>query len=428
MPASFLKISNILPRQNWLRMTVAVVCTIHCTMALRDSIRWISATNHGQAAANKCQFDDAERHMKKALKRAQKFDIHDRRVCVSYKNLIDFYLFTHNDKKAEPLLQRYIALAEAHSDFDQMCVADYLNQLGWIYNSSGRMELARSMREKSLAVAEKQFGRNSISVVPSLLGLAHQCLDEEHFADADRLYNRAVATCGDINCLAADDRAVLNSHLAFLHQREGRYSESIALNKKALAQAGEVFDSNRREVAAYLNNVGATLIDDEQYLAAEPYLRRALSINQDQDLSKTELTSVARNLKHLATISRKKGQLDDAEIQARTSLSIRQKILNQDNPQIADSLDELARVYLAQHKYKEAETLAVEAYDISRHVFGLTHTRWTNSGEILVQIYCETGRFELAEELSHALSDLRVKQLGVEHPRVARTRLYGTLH
>ncbi len=393
---------------------MALACSIHCTLILRDNIRWVSATNRGQAAVASHNYEDAERYWKKALKRAQKFDVVDRRVSESYKHLINHYLFCDNIKAAEPLLVRYLALASANAAFDQTYVAAYQYQLAFIYACSGRLDQARTYFEKSLALSRKQHGENSMAVLSNLRGLANVYTDEERFAEADNLLKKATVISKNI-AFDSHDAACLYTDMAILANRAGRYKEAIALSEKALNFAEKQHNHECRVQALYLNNMGCVLLDAEKFNEAEPFLRRALKINDS--LAKTDSDPIARNLRSLARICREQKKYDEAEALARESVSIRRKILNRNNPDLAESLHELSQILLAQHRYSEAETLALEAYDVELRANGLRNTGWTDSGCVLAEIYAATGRVKLASDVLQNILAFRAKQLGATHPR-----------
>jgi tetratricopeptide (TPR) repeat protein len=170
-------------------------------------------------------------------------------------------------------------------------------------------------------------------------------------------------------------------------------------------------------MAALLNETGMALVVQGQYAAAEPLLRRALSI-REMTLGSTHPTT-AWSIHNLAYLMESQGQYHVAEplyLQART---IWEATLSPDHPTIAMNLHNLAVLFRAQGRYEEAEPLAQRALTIRETVFGPSHPTTAWSLNNLAALFRVQGRYEDAEPLVQRALAIREAVFGPHHPITA---------
>ena len=108
-----------------------------------------------------------------------------------------------------------------------------------------------------------------------------------------------------------------------------------------------------------------------------------------------------------------------AEPLYKRSLSIREKVLAPDHPDIAHSLGNLAEVYRAQGQFAQAEPLCIRAPAISEKALGPDHPDVATGLANLAHVYFKQGLYAQAEPLYKRALAIYEKALGPNHPSVA---------
>ena len=103
------------------------------------------------------------------------------------------------------------------------------------------------------------------------------------------------------------------------------------------------------------------------------------------------------------------------------SLSIREKQLGENHPDVATSLNNLAALYRNQGKYNEAEPLLLRCLKIVRKTLGENHPDFVQSLTNLAGLYNSQGKYNEAEPLYQRSLSITEKQLGENHPEVANS-------
>ncbi|RZU98347.1 tetratricopeptide repeat protein [Spiribacter vilamensis] len=171
-------------------------------------------------------------------------------------------------------------------------------RLAEIQRATGNAEAAAATFEKALATG----GENaSLSLVPQRLALAAWYLEQASFDDASRHYEalvrqtdravpgvlnnlawvylqtgdeRALATAQEAHELAPDNPAVQDT-LGWIHFRQGRVDEAVALLSEAAEQASDAPET--------LYHLGAALAGAGNPVDARVNLERALELDEDAD-------------------------------------------------------------------------------------------------------------------------------------------------
>ncbi|MDZ7962310.1 MAG: tetratricopeptide repeat protein [Aulosira sp. DedQUE10] len=169
--------------------------------------------------------------------------------------------------------------------------------------------------------------------------------------------------------------------------------------------------------ALLLNRTGYYLKERGQYSEAEPLYQTALSLRQR--LLGQEHPDVATSYNNLAALYRSQGRYSEAEPLYQTALSLRQRLLGQEHPDVATSYNNLALLYYSQGRYSEAEPLLQKALSLWQRLLGEEHPDVATSYNNLALLYDSQGRYSDAEPLLQKALSLRQRLLGEEHPDVA---------
>jgi tetratricopeptide (TPR) repeat protein len=133
------------------------------------------------------------------------------------------------------------------------------------------------------------------------------------------------------------------------------------------------------EAGRLLNQIGYYLDDRAQYMEAELLYRRAITIGE-----KTlgpEHPDLAIRLNNLANLYRDQGKYAEAEPLYQRAITIDEKTLGPEHPGLATDLNNLGLLYQTQGNYAGAEPLLKRALAIRERKFGPTHPNTQRSRE-----------------------------------------------
>jgi Tfp pilus assembly protein PilF len=183
----------------------------------------------------------------------------------------------------------------------------------------------------------------------------------------------------------------------------------------AIATVAEVGE----ELARLLQAGAVYLRDRARFAEAEPLAERSLSI-----LEKSlggDHPDVAASLNNLANLYKDQGRLAEAEPLYEQSLAIREGSLGDDHPQVAGSLNNLANLYRNQGRLAEAEPLYKRSLAALEKSLGADHPDVATALNNLAILYRNQGRLAEAEPLYKRSLAISEKSLGVDHPHVAES-------
>lgn len=97
-------------------------------------------------------------------------------------------------------------------------------------------------------------------------------------------------------------------------------------------------------------------------------------------------------LKRLGEMYEEQGDYESAELLFRNALSMNEKQLGEDHPNIAVDLHNLGLLCYALEKYNDAETFLMRAWAIERRVLGPMHQETLATLEALSELYYDANR------------------------------------
>ncbi|RXK82136.1 tetratricopeptide repeat protein [Chlorobaculum sp. 24CR] len=223
----------------------------------------------------------------------------------------------------------------------------------------------------------------------------------------------------EVNRLLAEFRNKhndLQQDLAKVHYLQGQtyelqinYPEAERYYKKAAA----IEDEN----PLYLNTHAGILWKMGRYAEAEPLFRRALSIGE-----KTlgpEYPDVAASLNNLAVLLSDQGNYTEAEPLFRRAFAIREKVLGPNHPDVATDLNNLALLLKTQGKYDEAGLLFRRALAMNEKALGPNHPDVATNLNNLALLLSDQEKYAEAEPLYRRALAIDEKALSSNHPDVA---------
>ncbi len=218
-----------------LRLVLVCVVWLPAVMAGCAQQSWESAMEAGEATMRSGQYADAERIFTQAVKKAEQFGLHDRRVAVTLSRLAQAYTAQEKYVEAEPVyLQALKIYQDVHGE-DHVDVAATLNNLGVLHRKHGQFVDAQALLARALKIKEKIFGPDDLEVALGLSNLAAVYSAQNQFDPAAQLLQRVVAIREKrLGPKHPDVAKALEEYAALLRKS---HRDADAMNIEARAQA-----------------------------------------------------------------------------------------------------------------------------------------------------------------------------------------------
>jgi len=278
---------------------------------------------------------------------------------------------------AEQALKRAIQRAEslraADRDADRELSAS-LNNLGLVYQRSGRFQQAESVLRQALALRQQAYGEQHRYYAQSLTSLARTLQDQEKFDESEQLFSDALAI----------------------------YSELYGPRHPLVADA--------------LNNLGSLHQYTERWQSAETYLRSAIEIQRK--LFGPRHPRISPTLSNLASLAVARGNHNIAVDLYREVIEIRRGARPVDLHGLIIALNNLGTLYHGACQTDDAEKLLEEANGIITAQFNDRHPQAGLIQYRLALIAASTNRTARADELFGNAAAAEESMLGDSHPRL----------
>ena len=278
-------------------------------------------------------------------------------------------------------------------------------------------ELPGRFKAKYTAILEiAGLGVAFVGVVMALFAVASR-LD---VARVEVRPNRLIEYADGLNRSESLVRVPFEKGLASMSER--RWNEAVASFQQAEASAAGA------QRLALKNYIGMCFVQQAKYQQAESALVPAgeLAAALGDSLGK------AATLNNLALALRAQGHYSQAESLLALALSMYEKILGPDHPNVVTSRGNLAKLYSDQGKYSLAEPLLKRALERSEKVLGPDNPAVATDLNKLGGLYEAQARYAEAESLYRRALGIRIRAYGPEHPDVAQllenmAALYGKM-
>jgi len=288
------------------------------------------------------------------------------------------------------------------------------NNLGYFEALRGAYADAQPLYERALAIREAVLRADHPDTAQSVNNLASVLLHQGRYADAQSLFERALAVRETV--LGADhpDTATSVNNLAFVLERQGRYADAQPLFERALAIREAVLGADHPATAVSVNNLAGVLLRQGRYADAQPLFERALAIYEAVLGADHPDTAVSVN--NLAGVLDRQGRYADAQPLYERALAIREAVLGADHPDTAQSVNNLAMVLASQGRYADAQPLHERALGIYEAVLGADHPATAVSVNNLAGGLARQGRYADAQPLFERALAIYEAVLGADHP------------
>src|SRR5882724_7625393 len=213
--------------------------------------------------------------------------------------------------------------------------------------------------------------------------------------------------------------AELRSVIGTLFYKTGQYQQAEEMQRAALAIRRKRFGSESSEAAAWLNELGLTLLANGKLSEAERAIREALDIRRRH--FGNENADVAASQNNLAHVYSQMGRLTEAEALARKALATRQRLFGNPSLEVADSLGNLVVILGDKRHWAEAEAMAREVLEMRIKLLASEHPWVASALNDLAWAAAANGKQKEAEDFERQALAMRQRLLSQEHPDVANS-------
>lgn len=276
-------------------------------------------------------------------------------------------------RAAEKALTEAMDTAQALDD-GAMELAASLNNLGLIYQQSGRYDEAEVSLRRALELRLKVYGPRHRYFAQSLNSLARLLQDQQKLTEAERLF------------------------------------------ESALDVYAELFGPGHPLVADTLNNLGSLHRSTQRYQSAERYLKRALEIQQS--LFGPRHPRVTTTISNLASLAIVRGDSEQAVELYRRVIDIRLNAKPVNFNGLVIALNNLGVIHQGHCRYRQATVVLEQAFEIITRQFAGRHAE---SGRIqyrLGVIAAAGARLSQAQQLFESALQDEAEITDPEHQRL----------
>jgi serine/threonine-protein kinase len=249
--------------------------------------------------------------------------------------------------------------------------ADVRRAIGDAYLSLERNDAARAQLDRAAALRAETGGTDYAKVLNSQAELSWRL---GRYEDAEALYRRALAACGD-DVRGLMQRSESMNDLSSLLADVGRYDEALPIVEEALALKDRLPDVPPRERAVNLSNLANVLDGLKRFDESQAAYRRAIATFESaQPLPELD---IGITLNNYAYLQQEMGRLDEAVATQERAVALYRRVMGADYPRLSTQLSNLAQQYAKLGRHDDAKAaiddalrLAPTAYEADDQKFG----------------------------------------------------------
>jgi tetratricopeptide (TPR) repeat protein len=196
-------------------------------------------------------------------------------------NLANSYCDAGKPDLALPLLEEALKLQKAKLGADHPDLLTTMNNLAMAYKDAGKMDLALPLLEASLKLSKARLGADDPETIISVNNSALIYLDAGMPDLALPLLQEAAWGVEKLRFRHQNAGRIV-ANLIACHERLKQFNQAGIWRRKWLAVLKERNGADSRPYATELMALGYTLLQQKEWIAAEPVLRECLSIVEEK--------------------------------------------------------------------------------------------------------------------------------------------------
>ncbi|WP_376694710.1 tetratricopeptide repeat protein [Wenzhouxiangella sp. EGI_FJ10305] len=298
--------------------------------------------------------------------------------------------------------------------------AGFINGLGLTLYSLGRLDEARELLERALAIRlEHQPGSAELAESHNNLALLHATADRNELARDH--YERAIELRRSVLGEDHPTTSFSLTNLASLLVQTGRAEEALPAFREALAIRRNAFNADHPAVGSVLYQMGWAYANLEQYDEAEKYYEQALAIREAS--MGNDHPSVAVLYNAMSSVARAQGNHAEALELLEKALRIYRSRYGESHHDIALVLGNLGATHMVLGDFERAVGLLQRALEMNRAELGERHHHVADNLRTLAELHFQSRDFEQASEYARqALGTYQQLHDEAPHPALADTR------
>lgn len=342
-------------------------------------------------------------------------------VAESLANLGAVYVQQGNYGEAETLSRQVLAMNQKLLGPESPVVASSLNNLGLVLSRQGKYREAESFLRQAIAVSQKLLGPEHPTTVISINNVAQVLQREGKYDEAEALYRQVLAIRHKILGAEHFYIGVTLHDLATLLFTQGKYDEAEMLYRQALAMLEKLLGQDHPEVASCNSALAFLLSTKGNNKEAASIHRKILERWKRRPENHIYVTL---SLWGLAVIFCDEGRYDEAETIFRQVLTLSQKQLGDEHPNVASVLNDLAKVLTHLGRYSEAENMFRQALTSRKKNLGTEHLHIASSLSNMATLLIAQGH--LATAIAYHRDATRIRELHIR-ATVSEARMQALL-
>jgi len=320
---------------------------------------------------------------------------------------------------ARSLIVEALDLRRSRAPDHPLEFAASLQSLGNLQNRTGEYEEATKTLGEALAIRTRLLGDAHQDVGNTLSDLAESYWYLNDLEKSKEMYERVLGIRRKGQAVDDPEVAATMKDLADIAFFQGRYAEARPLYEGSLKTLERTVGAHHPRLIPLLTNLGSMLFELRRYEAARPHLWRAMELSRA--VQGSDHPDLAGPLNNYGRLLLHDGALDQAKATFEEARRITEGRLGKDHPDVAMSLDNLGWAYLVEGKYRTAEDYLSRALAIWESRLGRDSLDAAMTLNRLADLRRQTGDLKGAQGLYEEVLKVREEKLPPVHPEIADT-------
>jgi tetratricopeptide (TPR) repeat protein len=283
--------------------------------------------------------------------------------------------------------------------------------LGSVYKALGRYRESLDLYQRSYDERRAGLGEDHVDTLTARAGVGRALGLLQHLAEAERTIRATLEAYERV--LGPDHPDTLNVKVQVAQQMQlqGKYDDAISITRDILERRRRVLGNEHAETIETLSDLGRFLIDGGKYTDATKVLREVVDVQR-----RTGDSRLAASLASLGHALQRQEEYAAAEPYIREALELRRQSLGEDHPTTLGAMSGLASLLMQRNNLTEAEPLAKELVDKSRRVYGNEHASTLAAINIMGQVLFSQNKNAETEPYYREALETGRRVLGEDHP------------
>ena len=297
--------------------------------------------------------------------------------------------------------------------------AAFMESMGRVFIVLGEFDRAEPLLERAVAIRERFAAEDELALARALFHQANVVDQLGRYVEAEEPARRSV----EIRERLLGDHPELATSLNTLGNvlwHQGRLDEAEAVHRRALDLRERILPPGHTDIGQTLHNLGALRYFAADLAEAERLWRRSAEI--EEAAHGPDDWNLATSLHTLAIVCSDQDRFDEALELEQRALAIREKVLGPEHPHVALSLTTMGNILRDTGRAAEAEPLIRRAVGIMEEATGPQHgeTLWMRRS--LARTLISLERYAEADaELSDQINLIEAAGLTSELPAALST-------